>query len=154
MNKRETAEMLAYLCSAFPQVVIRKENAEMYHRFLQDLEFADVQKALDVLIFESKWFPSVAQIREAVGTVSGEFGPPLGVAWAEVLKQVSSVGHYGKPDFSHSAIREAVDKIGWRGVCMGEVDSVRIQFSQVYKRRNKQLPEIGRAVAGELSEGF
>jgi hypothetical protein len=154
MNKQETASMLAYLCSAFPQVTIRKENAEMYHRFLEDLEFSDVQKALDVLIMESKWFPSVAQIREAVGQVTGEFGPPLGVAWAEVMGLASSVGSYRRPEFSHSAIQDAVDKIGWRNVCMGDVNSMRIQFSQVYQRRQGSLPQLGTVKRLELNENF
>ena len=154
MNKQETATMLAYLCSAFPQVVIRKENAEMYHRFLEDLQFSDVQKALDVLIMESKWFPSVAQIREAVGQVNGQYGPQLGTAWAEVMQLASSVGSYGKPEFSHSAIAEAVAKIGWRNVCMGDVTSMRIQFSQVYQRRQGALPELTSKKRLELNENF
>ncbi len=142
MNKRETAEVLAYLCSAYPQVVIRKENAEMYHRFLEDLEFVQVQKALDVLIMESKWFPSVAQIRQAVGELTGDYGPALGVAWAEVLKQVVEVGRYGRPVFSHSAITQAVESIGWGNLCWGNSESVKIQFSQVYKRRVGDLPQL------------
>ena len=142
MTREETAKMLAYLCSAYPQVVIRKENAEMYHRMLQDLDFDYVTRALDVLIMESKWFPSVAQIRQATGEQSGDYGPQLGVAWAEVLKLASEVGHYGRPQFSHPAIAKAVDEIGWRHVCMGSVDSVKIQFSQVYKRRMSELPML------------
>lgn len=134
MTKEETAKLLAYLCSAFPQVTIRKENAEAYHRFLQQMDFAEVMAAADVLILESKWFPTVAQIVETVGQQTGRIGPSSEDAWTEVALKASRFGLANKPSFSHPAIDKAVESIGWRNICLGNVDNVRFQFSRVYSK--------------------
>ena len=57
-----------------------------------------------------------------------------GEAWLEVLKEVSYTGSWGQPrPFSSSLIRQAVDIIGWKTICMSETIAIeRAHFFKVY----------------------
>lgn len=59
--------------------------------------------------------------------------PLASEAWAEVLAAVSSVGSYGKPEFSNYVIKRAVDGIGWKSICMSEnIGIERAHFFKMY----------------------
>ena len=152
MTKEETAQLLAYLVSAFPQVTIRRENAEVYHLHLKDLEFAKCRAAADVLISGAKWFPTIAQIREQVNLSSGLLGPPASVAWAEVLLKAQLYGRIAKPEFTHLSISETVNLIGWYNICMLPTETVRYQFQQAYEQNKKNLISLETKETREIKD--
>jgi len=149
LTKEETAQLLAYLASAFPSVTIRRENAEVYHLHLSPLDFAKCKAAADVLISTAKWFPSIAQIKDQVAVSSGLLGPPFAIAWSEVLIKAQLHGRIAKPDFSHITIKETVNLIGWYNICMSASDTVRFQFQQVYEQKQQDLKSL---TSGGLKE--
>ncbi len=54
-------------------------------------------------------------------------------AWGKILRQVSSVGSYGTPEFSSPKIKQAVECVGWRDICMSENIGVeRAHFMRAY----------------------
>ena len=56
-------------------------------------------------------------------------------AWAEVLSSVSRFGcyDYHRVEFSNSAIKRAVDGIGWKSICMSEnIGIERAHFFKIY----------------------
>jgi len=65
-------------------------------------------------------------------------------AWGEVMKAVSGVGRYGKPQFSSEAIAETVDVLGWESLCnvrSQELNTMRAHFYRSYEaiRKRRQV---------------
>ena len=79
---------------AYPQREVAVEALALYARQLDDLPEAEVVDAIYRLIRTAKFFPTVAEIREA--TVTGGATEGLAeAAWTEVRREVSRVG-YGR----------------------------------------------------------
>lgn len=140
MNKHETAEILGYLAAAFPQAKVTKQTAIVFHDVLSGLPASDVMLAAKELVRECEFFPSPAQVLNAVGRMSGAVSPTPGVAWQEVLRQVGEKGQRGVPEFSHATTTAVVKAIGWRDICMSEnVDVLRSNFLKMYDSMAKSL---------------
>ena len=140
MNKHETAEVLGYLAAAFPHAKVTKQTAIVFHDVLSALPASDVMVAAKELVRECEFFPSPAQILNAVGRLSGTTSPSSGMAWQEVLRQVGEKGRMGVPEFSHATTEAVVKAIGWRDICMSEnVDVLRSNFLRMYDGMAKSL---------------
>lgn len=66
MSTDDTKLAVAALAAAFPRAEIRQETVSVYVRALADLPPAMVNRAVGRLIATSRFFPTVAEIREAV----------------------------------------------------------------------------------------
>jgi hypothetical protein len=140
VNKHETAEVLGYLAAAFPNAKVTKQTAIVFHDVLSALPASDVMVAAKELVRECEFFPSPAQILNAVGRLSGTTSPSSGMAWQEVLRQVGEKGRMGVPEFSHATTEAVVKAIGWRDICMSEnVDVLRSNFLRMYDGMAKSL---------------
>lgn len=133
MNRRDTAGLLAMLASAYPQVKVTREVAEMYHRVLEDLIPEDCYAVVHDLVRTEQFFPNAAQIRRAVMRRHGRLAPSTAMAWAEVIGAASSRGLDDKPEWSHPAVDATVNAMGWRMICMSDNQGVlRAQFGKSY----------------------
>lgn len=66
MTGQETAKILAVLKAAFPRQVVELETVKVYASFLADLEWDVAEAAVRQLVSRSRFFPTIAEIREAV----------------------------------------------------------------------------------------
>ena len=69
MDKAETAALLSAISDVHPKH-FKGDAAQIcntWHRFLGDLDFESARKALDTWLCESRYAPTVADIRELVG---------------------------------------------------------------------------------------
>lgn len=153
METREISRIVRVLRAAYPDKNIRPETVEVYIRCLSDLPVAALEGAVLAHISENKWFPTVAELREAaLQLLPGGQLPTALEAWAEVTKQVELVGWYGQPTFSHPVIEQAVKALGWNRICESEnVVAERAHFLRLYetycgrvKEQLVQLPEVQR----------
>lgn len=151
MTHEETLKIMALLTAAYPQANIEEETIQIYIKFLLDLPCEAGQAAALELIASSRWFPAVAELRQAAVEAMPENQiPGPGEAWGEVVGQLRAVGWYGRPSFSHPAITKAVKAMGWRELCMSEnVVADRAHFLRIYenyqeraKKELWQLPEV------------
>lgn len=135
MTHNESIKILAVLTAAYPQVEIQEETIEIYTKFLLDLPYEAGQAAALEVIARSKWFPSIAELRQAaVGMLPKNDVPNSGEAWGEVVRQLHSVGYYGRPSFSHPAVAKAVKAIGWYELCVSENPTAdRAHFLRIYE---------------------
>jgi len=54
-------------------------------------------------------------------------------AWGKVLREVSRIGSYGQPVFSTPEIKQSVDCVGWRDICLSQNIGVeRAHFMRAY----------------------
>lgn len=133
MDKRETAQVLAMLASAYPHIKITKETAEMYHDVLHDLEMGQCVFASRSIVRCSQFFPSASEIRRTVLMELNLLSPLPIEAWGEVVGVASSQGLTKYHEWSHATIDEAVKAIGWREICVAENQGVlRAHFLKLY----------------------
>ena len=139
------------LANAYPQSSIGKHTEEIYQRMLSDIP-PDVLKAATLQhIATSKYFPSIAELREIAFALSSEVSqmPTPFEAWEEVVSQIRRTGFYGKPVFSNKLIARAVDCLDWQVLCSSENSIAdRAHFVRVYEQllerevnESKMLPE-------------
>jgi hypothetical protein len=150
-SKAAMARALSVASLAYGQELERNRVA-IYCECLADLDVEDVEDALRRLIAVSKWWPSVAEIREEVAMLAVADLPEPELAWAEVLRAVARDGAYRAPCFEHEEIAEAVRAIGWRDICLeANVTSTRARFIDAYtavRRRAKRGAQLGVLAGG------
>lgn len=99
----------------------------------------------------SKWFPTVAELREAAADISSPDHRMTAMeAWGEVSRQIRTVGSYGRPEFSNEVVRRLVDDMGWGNLCASEMPGAdRARFIDAYnalvtrdRREAMELPQV------------
>jgi len=153
-------QALLELRLAFPQREVAVEALALYARQLGDLPEAEVVDAISRLIRTARFFPTVAEIREATVTGGGTEGLAE-AAWTEVLREVSRVGwNRGpvfaggrfhdpeQPRFTSPVTEAAVASMSWRLICHGEQAEVRSQFLWTWKNLATGLVKRSQAVDG------
>ena len=66
MKKSEARALVATLAAAFPRQQVPQVTFDVYTADLIDLDFGVTEKATMNLRRSSRWFPTIAEIREAV----------------------------------------------------------------------------------------
>jgi hypothetical protein len=152
MTPNEAKKVMVILTGAYPQVSTNEATLTIWYRFLADISFELGQAAALQLISQNKWFPSIAELRQAVNKMLPDEIPSTEEAWLEVVNQIKAVGFYGKPTFSNSLIDKAIEAIGWQALCHSEnIIADRAHFFKIYESyRNREiednfmLPEVKR----------
>ena len=107
----------------------------MYRLALADIDPALLWTAVLQHISNSKWLPTIAELRQRADEIileeAGHLAAPE--AWGLLLREVRRVGHWGAPDLPPNA-RQALDAIGgWRALCMSENSAAdRARFLEAY----------------------
>ncbi len=151
MKPIEAAKLVAMLSAAYRDAPISEATAEVYEAMLADLPFAATQAAVARLVATSKWFPTVAEIREAVVAVERGAVRSGVEAWGDVVQAIRKVGAYRPPPaFADPIVTECVELTGWRGLCLGENEAAdRAKFVQLYDAlaaRDRTDAQAGRAL--------
>lgn len=165
---REIEKLLLFLAAAYPgrfQVVNLPgpdgesvSTANVFQEVLADVPFEAVRVAARQYVAEGHEYPpSAGQLRKLALALVTPSAPAWADAWEEIKRQISLVGSYGAPVFSHPLVAQAVKAYGWKDVCAMEIgDSA--AFAQLrniyegYARRAeteaRYLPDV-RAVAAQ-----
>jgi len=160
-TEKSILEVFAVLGAAFPSFAATRETISVYFRVLADLPDELLQTAALDCVSKGKWFPTVAELRDAALSIRTNSMAQLSAfeAWDEVCRLIRDQGHGTTPDFSHPWIGAAVRQSGgWVRLCMSEntvADRARfIEGFQDAQRRNleseRTLPQV-RELALRLS---
>src|SRR5689334_3695070 len=103
----EVTKALTVLAAAYPRFDLPEATIKIYQRLLADLEFDILKAATLQCATMCKFFPTVAEIREAAVEIEVmSIGIPSPTeAWGEVLNEIKRLGQYGEPSFSHEMVR-------------------------------------------------
>lgn len=157
MTREEALKILSVLSAAYPNFQLTEETGELYIRLLSDLPYEKLQAAVLAHIAQSKYFPTIAELRKiATELIPDERIPSPMEAWGEVMKQIRNVGHYGTPTWSHPVIAKTVSAFGWRELCFSENPVAdRAHFLKMYEqyaervKQEQQMPEeVKKLVSG------
>ena len=95
MNKKQTATLLTFLRSAYPNnsdALSTPETAEIWYRALSDIDYDVAQTALTKWVMTEKWLPTIADIRASVVPVSSQEIMDWSEAWEIVNRAVRLIG--------------------------------------------------------------
>jgi len=110
---------------------------------LGDLDERFVLAGLSSLSSDGREFvPPVGLLRQTAiemqRKAEGTGLPTADEALREVKAAIDEHGSYGSPRWSHRVIRDCVNAIGWREICMSQSpDTVRAHFLKMYAERAK-----------------
>jgi len=143
------------------------DTARIWARLLADLDDAPLLAAAAHHASQSKWPPSVAELREAAFDIMrGEVAPPTpGEAWGAVVKAIMQSSSR-RPQEARATLGETTWRCieamgGWRDLCLSEEPMVdRAHFLRIYeqvqardKAERRTLPEV-RALAARYAAGL
>jgi len=175
--KAQISEMIGALATMYPREEVSAENCKAYAVKLCDIPVSVLMVALDQWGSESRFFPSVAEIREKVRVLTAPKDVlTAGEAWGVVVKRLKRYGIYEpypprpRPPIEHPFIEDAVAAIGgWYDLTTSENQVAdRAHFMKIYdqlvarkeaderllpaSRELKQLNR-GQSVIAQLTEG-
>lgn len=140
LTKQEFAIFAAALKTYFSKennLLPNEAAMELWFRELQDIPFPVAEAALQKWVHTEKWSPSIAEIREMAATITSGEIPGWGDGWEKVLKAIRTHGMYnisGALNSLDPLTRQAVERVGFREICMSENISVeRANFRMVYE---------------------
>ena len=137
-----------------------KQTLRLYAQMLGDIPLDLLKQAVLRHINTSKYFPTVAELREAVGTLAQPVQQTALEAWGEVMAAMSDTRYYvytdhcTVPEFANPITNKLVASMGWRILSQSENNIAdRARFTQAYEqlvereRRESPLPDQLRAGA-------
>jgi len=152
-------QALAILTAAYPNNKITAETIRVYQITLQDIPGDVLEKAILHLTTTNKFFPTVAEIRDAaylLMVVTNKI-PSAYEAWGEVQEEIARCGEYFRysistnvPEYSHPLVERAVEIMGYKQLCYSDnLVADRAHFFKVYESLYqravddlKMLPEV------------
>jgi hypothetical protein len=158
------AEVLGVLMAAYPSWGENNPKIdftlEVYCRALMDIDIGLLRSAAMQHISSSKWFPSVAELREAALSIITHGDESAEEAWGKVKQAIRAYGSYREPQFENDKIAQSVKIMGWLNLCMSENEVAdRAHFFKIYQSvQNRErfdaisLPEVRQAIE-RIAEG-
>ena len=144
-SDREITSVIGVLTAGYPNYNMTPQTIKVYQRTLMDIPADVLENAVLHLITTSKFFPSVAEIREAcfgIMTNSAEI-PSAFEAWAEAIDHCR---HSDYTRYSHPLIEKAVHIIGipyWQNMMIDDEMATRAHFFRVYESLyNRAMADI------------
>jgi hypothetical protein len=140
MNPTEAKKITALLAMSFPSSQFNEDNARAYEKLLSPFEFEPTLRAVELLAQTQKFLPAISEIRGA--TIDLERGARRSgaEAWGDVVDEIRRVGAYREPKFSDELTAYAVERCGWRNLCLeGSNDAAdRARFIEVYEAASER----------------
>lgn len=150
MTRAEAARLLAWVAANHPQMQERdlRPTAELWCRMLADIPYELAERAVAKILATNRFWPSVAEVREAALELSGTRIPTAAEAWGEVRAAIGAYGYYRPGEAMASlspAVRQAVSHLGWSSVCQEDESIIRAHFLRTYEacaRREQELAVV------------
>ena len=128
MNQAQALALLATLKAAYPRQEIGEDTLAIYALDLADLEFEQAKAAVEHCRRTCRFFPTIAEIREAAAEAALGGAPAPMEAWSELESKLST------KEPLHPLVAEAKRQVGdgwwWR---TQPVERLRREFLEAYR---------------------
>ena len=158
---RAILSALQEMAVAFPRQNVTPETVKVYYKHLSDMPEVAVIAAINQAIETSTFFPSIGELRGIISEHANGPDDLAETAWNEVQAEVRRVGYQpnrtfrngvwyepAKPEFSSERIAEAVQSIGWKTICTGDIEDVRRDF--IFTYRNLRKRDVNKVQRGDF----
>jgi hypothetical protein len=155
----EVTQVLGVAAACYPGFKLEKRTIDAYAELLADLPADVLTAAAKQAMAESRFFPTIAELRERAHAMrmSALGLPDAYSAWDEVMHEVRRVGYqaWTETRWSHQAVEDIARRF-WRDCCLMNTDdlgTLRAQFRDAYnatvaraERESRQLPSTNEAI--------
>lgn len=148
MNRKEIINLLAIATANFPSMQERdmKPTAILWEKSLSDVDYPTAEAAVIKVLSTSKFFPTLAEIREAVAQITQPRQLDAMEAWGMITDSIRKYGFYRQKEAMESLpgeVVEMVKRFTWRELCLSEnVDTLRAQFRMAWETQSKRKKEL------------
>ena len=148
MNRKEIINLLGIATANFPDLQQKdmKPTAVLWEKALSDVPYDVAEKALLKVLSTSKFFPTIADIREAVGQLTQPRTLDAMEAWGLIGEAIRKYGFYRQKEAMESLpddVVAMVKRFTWRELCLSEnVETLRTQFSMAWETHSKRQKEL------------
>jgi hypothetical protein len=166
MNRKEIINLLAIATANFPNLQTKdmQPTAVLWEKALKDLEYPTAEKALVKVLSTSKFFPTVADVREAAAQITNPRVMDAMEAWGLIIKAIRKFGMYRQKEGLESLpadVRAMAERFTWRELCLNEnPDTLRAQFRMAWETQSKrenemrQIPQNIRGLIEDTTKGM
>jgi hypothetical protein len=135
MTQKEMTLVLKMISEAYQNFELSEAKFEVWYELLGDLNFEVVKVAVEALIAQSSFVPTIADIRKKVLEIVNPL-PDASEAYLEVREAIKRYGYDGgSVALKHLSplAAEVCKRLGWRNMCLSEnPEAVREQFFTLY----------------------
>ncbi|MFE8704111.1 replicative helicase loader/inhibitor [Cytobacillus sp. FJAT-54145] len=148
MNRKEIINLLAIATANFPNMQEKdmKPTAILWEKALSDIDYPTAEKALLKVLSTSKFFPTIAELREAIAQITQPVSIDAMEAWGLIGQAIRKYGYYQQKEAMESLpdeVVEMVKRFTWRELCLSEnVDTLRAQFRMAWDTQSKRKKEL------------
>jgi hypothetical protein len=150
----QVAKIMAALAASYPTFNLQKATIDAYARLLADVDANALATAADQAAAESKFFPTIAELRERALAIRGAINgwPDAAEVFQSAVRQAGSRGYdsFDATTWPSEAIRDFV-KTWWRDICYTDEDNlptIRAQFRDSYNARARRADQRARNLPG------
>ncbi len=158
MTKKEALALITMIQMAYPRQNLGEKTVEVYANFIQDLDYKVAEKAIAQHIRNERWFPTIAEIREACVELAHDI--PSTEEAMEVIRTAVRRHDYGaivqNDVFRRAVATVGFDKIGYSEYPEPLYRQVKDAYENIRKREIKRLqstPGVGASRYSQLEEG-
>lgn len=148
MNRKEIINLLAIATANFPNLQQKemKPTAVLWERALSDLSYEVAEKAVIKVLSTSRFFPTIADIREAAADITQPRTLDAMEAWGLVVDAIRRFGFYRQAEameYLPEDVAEMVKRFTWRELCLSESpETLRAQFRMAWDTQSKRKNEV------------
>jgi len=148
MNRKEIINLLGIATANFPNMQNKdmQPTAVLWEKSLSDIEYRVAEAALIKVLSTSRFFPTIADIREAVSQLTQPKVMDAMDAWGLVGQAIKRYGYYneGKAmEMLPEDVRAMVKQFSWKELCHSEnVDTLRAQWRMAWDTQSKRRKEL------------
>lgn len=148
MTKKEALQLITLLQMAYPRQALGDKTVEVYAGFIQDLDYNVAERAIQNHIRNEKWFPAIAEIREACVELAHKI--PSTEHAMEMIRSAIRNGNY-QAIYQNDLFRQAVAVVGFDKISYSEYPEplyrqIKEAYDNLRKREIKHLqstPAVG-----------
>lgn len=151
MTREEIIQTLAVLKANYSGALkdMTRQEAEgkinLWIAMFADTDQEVMNLAIQKIIATSKYFPTVAEVREAITEINTGYVIDVGEAWGEVMTALRNYGPYKEKQAMESMseiTRTVVQRMGWQELCKSEeIEIDRAHFIKIYQVEEKRKRE-------------
>ena len=139
MSFDDFMKIATYMKTAYPNSRVLPDDPSimLWFRMLEDLDFKECENAILQHASESKFPPSISEIRQKCAKSRVDI-PDWAEAWEKVQKAIRYYGAYRDDEAMESldeVTRTAVRRMGYKSLCYSDIknsETDRAQFREIY----------------------
>ncbi|MFW9970264.1 MAG: replicative helicase loader/inhibitor [Candidatus Odinarchaeota archaeon] len=135
MTFKEFAVIIATLENSYKSQPATKETMKIWYECLKDIDYKIAHKAIQKILLTSKFYPTIAEIRESCYELLNGEKMTGGEAWGIFTKYItlsSPRSDYEKLENDYPEVYKIVKHLGGRDLLLGNISFVRPEFERIF----------------------